>query len=514
MSASETDTVKLDCLARYIKKSMRNSSSYLSFGTLLQDVGEYDQAERFYESLLNELPSKHQDIAAIYASLGSTIVKTQKNLQLAFYYLRQSLALQMKVFPENLLLPETLASIAAILVEHQQYQLGLDCYQLILTIYNSVEPKKHSIVLLRHARVYNNIGYIYSKLRKFSFALKCYKVSHKIEKTLLPSNHPTIATGLNNIAAIYLMKQNFQLADKYFQQANEIRQTSLPFEHHPELIQMYNNIGVAQYERKNFDQALILFHKTWEIQLKCLPPVHTQTAILYNSLEHTYLGKNNYYEALQMYKKALEIGQQCWPSTHPEISQAHGNIGNICRLLKDYTRALNSCEKALEIAHSSLPLDHPDLAEAYKNLAQVYSDTDDHSMSLANFLKALDIYTKKSPMNPFQLGVLYEKIGVKYNEVDQYQEALNYLQKTLNIFQLFHEDESLLTILFFSLGRAYYQNSDYDNVLQYMEKCLHYELLSIPKVSNSSLSQTYDALGDAYKKKGLSKCTEKTMNKH
>jgi tetratricopeptide (TPR) repeat protein len=99
-SASAIDAARLDFLTRYIQNDINNSSSYLSFGNILQDVGEYDQAERFYELLLTELSPKHRDIAAIYTGLGSTIAKAQTNPRRALRYLRQSLTLQI-MLPKN-----------------------------------------------------------------------------------------------------------------------------------------------------------------------------------------------------------------------------------------------------------------------------------------------------------------------------------------------------------------------------------------------------------------------------
>ena len=393
ISVSEMNTTELDCLARYIKMDISNSSSYLAFGKILQEIGEYDIAEKYYGVLLSELPPYHQDIPAVYTGLGSTIVKTQKNLSQALEYLNQSLLLQVKIFPEKLFLfVETLENIAGVLVERWQYQSALKHYHLILAMFDCVYPKNHSRVLLMRAEVYNNMGYIYSKRNKLDAALHFYKMSHKIERKLLPLSHPSIAVGLNNMATIYVRKANFQLADRYYRKATEIRQKALPFEQHPDLVQMYNNLGTLDYERKHFDQAIMFFKKALEIQLKCLPPVHPQTVTLYNSLGNTYLAKNNYEQALAMYGKALEIGQQCWGPIHIEVSQSYTNMGVAYRHLKDYIRASDNCQKALNVAKQCLPSCHVDLAEAYINLAQVYSDMNDQSMALQTFLQALDIY--------------------------------------------------------------------------------------------------------------------------
>ena len=372
-SANETDATKLQSLTDYFTIGMKPSSSHLWFGKILQGLGEYDQAQQYYELLLGELSPTDRSIAAVYTGLGSTIAKTQRHLRRALNYLRHSLKLQMKIFPENFLLfAETLLIIAGIFVEYRRYQFALDYYELILAMLDCLQPNDHSRVSMMRAEIYNNIGYIYSKLSKLSSALKYYRMSHEIDKRRLPSNHPAIATSLNNMAMIYLRKNNFRLADKYLQHANQIRLESLPFDHHPDLVQMYNNLGVAQYERKRFDQALILLNKALEIQLQCLPPVHPHTATLYNSLGNACRGKKDYEKALTMYERALDIGEQCWKSNHPTLSQAYGNIGDACRYLKDYTRALRSCEKAIDVAKKCLPITDPDLAEAYSNLAEVY----------------------------------------------------------------------------------------------------------------------------------------------
>ncbi|CAF3584363.1 unnamed protein product [Rotaria socialis] len=260
ISASEKDTAQLDDLARYLKKNINNESNYLLFGKILRDMGQYDQAEKFYELLLTELPSNHQDIAAVYSCLGSTIAKTQKNLRRGLYYLRQSLMLQVKEFPKNFILfADTLIAIGGIFIERRKYQSGLRYYQLVRGMFECVHPKNHSRIILRRAKVYNNIGYVYSEMNQFSCALKYYKISVDIETKLLPSNHPSIATGMNNIATAYLKKQNFSLANKYFQQANEIRPTSLPFDHHPDHAQMYNNLGTMEYEKKTFRSSISSF---------------------------------------------------------------------------------------------------------------------------------------------------------------------------------------------------------------------------------------------------------------
>ncbi|CAF1553709.1 unnamed protein product, partial [Rotaria sordida] len=52
---------------------------------------------------------------------------------------------------------------------------------------------------LQKSEIYNNIGCIYLKRGRLSLALKYLKISLKIQRKYVPSNHPDIALILNNI---------------------------------------------------------------------------------------------------------------------------------------------------------------------------------------------------------------------------------------------------------------------------------------------------------------------------
>jgi tetratricopeptide (TPR) repeat protein len=497
---NENETKKLNHLKEYLMEENDKVSNYLALGKTLQQMGEYNQVQTYYELLLAELPANHPDIPGIYSGLGAAILAMKKDLKLAMKYLKQSITLQQKTFTNNILLfIQTFNSIAAIHVERRKFKSGLILYQFIQEILDNIHvgPKIHRILKAR-AEICNNIGHIYSKIGQLSLALKYYKISLTIDRKILPPNHPNIALSLNNIGFIYLTKRDSETAEKYLQEANAIRQQSLPLEYHPDLAQMYNNLGAMHYSKANFNKALFHFEKALEIQLKCLPPVNSDTASLYNSLGNTYSGKEDYQMALQMYENSLKIAQQCWPTFHPQISEVHQNIGSVCRSLGNYERALNSCEKALEIGLKCLPPTHSDLAEIYEEIGRIYSETDNHTMATTNFHKAIDIYTKNPPINQKSLGTLYEQLGREYYDQEYYQDALRYFKKALEIYQTSKEEESSFAVLYYHLGKAYYQNAEYEDALLYYDKCLHFESETISKSNLRSLSQTYHAIGEIF----------------
>ncbi|CAF4187345.1 unnamed protein product [Rotaria magnacalcarata] len=108
--------------------------------------------------------------------------------------------LQVEEIPKNFILfADALIVIAGIFIERRKYQFGLRYYQLVREMFDCVYPRNHSRILLRRAEVYNNIGYVYAEINQFLLALKYCKISVDIDTKLRPSNHPSVATGMNNI---------------------------------------------------------------------------------------------------------------------------------------------------------------------------------------------------------------------------------------------------------------------------------------------------------------------------
>ncbi|CAF1197662.1 unnamed protein product [Adineta ricciae] len=80
----------------------------------------------------------------------------------------------------------------------------------------------------------------------------------------------------------------------------------------------------------------------------------------YNQLGTIKYKQGQHEEAIILYHKSLEIQQQSLPSNHPDVASSYNNIGNVYRNMGDYSRALSSYERALSIRQQSRPSNHPD----------------------------------------------------------------------------------------------------------------------------------------------------------
>jgi len=67
----------------------------------------------------------------------------------------------------------------------------------------------------------------------------------------------------------------------------------------------YNNIGLVDYEKGDYENALVEYHKALKIELKVLGPDHPNTAESYNNIVAVYYAKGDYKNAFVEYCKAL-----------------------------------------------------------------------------------------------------------------------------------------------------------------------------------------------------------------
>ncbi|CAF1543019.1 unnamed protein product, partial [Rotaria sp. Silwood1] len=201
ISVDHNDYAKLDDLENYLKTETNTTFTCLGLGRILQKMGEYDQAQALYEILLAELPANHSDVFAIYNDLGMALFKIQKNPQITLNYLLQSLTLSMKTFPKYFLMfTQTMINICSVYSASRNSNRALSLLHLTLRILGFIRSNNaFQIMSLQKSETHNNIDCIYLKRGRLSLALKYLKISLRIQKKYLPSNHPDIALTLNNI---------------------------------------------------------------------------------------------------------------------------------------------------------------------------------------------------------------------------------------------------------------------------------------------------------------------------
>jgi len=115
----------------------------------------------------------------------------------------------------------------------------------------------------------------------------------------------------------------------------------------------------------------------------------------YNTLGLAYYNKGEYDKALEYYEKDLAISIKTLGAEHPAVATSYNNIGSAYDNKGEYDKAIGYYEKDLAISIKKLGAEHPAVATSYGNIAKAYYNKGDKEKAMAYLLKAKAIYLKK-----------------------------------------------------------------------------------------------------------------------
>ncbi|CAF1197628.1 unnamed protein product [Adineta ricciae] len=260
----------------------------------------------------------------------------------------------------------------------------------------------------------------------------------------------------------------------------------------------YNQLGTIKHQQGQYEEAIILYHKSLEIQQQSLPSNHSDVAKSYNNIGNVYSDMGDYSRALSSYEQALEIQQQSLPSNHPDVASSYSNIGNVYSNMGDYSTALSSFEQALNIRQQSLPSNHPDVASSYNNIGIMYRNMGDYSRALSSYEQALEIQQQSLPSNHPDVAASYNNIGAVYRNMGDYSRALSSYEQALKIQQQSlpsnHPD---VASSYNNIGNVYAYMGDYSRALSSYERALSIRQQSLPS-NHPDVAKSYNNIGAVY----------------
>ncbi|CAF0744245.1 unnamed protein product [Adineta steineri] len=259
----------------YIYERMKETNVSLSFGLLLNDIGEYTQSLKYFQHLLIRTSPDDKDRSNIYFGMSQ-----------AYRYIGEySLALNFLRRAEYI----------------QRVKLSESKFDL--------------------ARTLAGIGSVYSELHDYQQELFYFKNAMNIYREILPEYHIEIARSLNRLGFAYINQQDYIQALYYLEQSLDIYKKIVP-DDYPGIGQTLNNIGMVHHALGHIDQALDFYQKSLNILEKLLPKDHLHIAVVCYQLSIFY-AKQNQYELTILYgQRSLKIREKKLPSTHQQIKEA------------------------------------------------------------------------------------------------------------------------------------------------------------------------------------------------
>ena len=254
----------------------------LSFANMLGRINQYDDAEKYYQRLLQDLPSDDLQRSICYRNLGN-VAYMKKDYTRSLDYHRQALELRKRLLKSD------------------------DCDL---------------------ADSYNCLGIVYFDQKNYRQAIEHYENALKILERNLNDNHRKVITGLSNIALVYRTEENYAKVLDFYKKVVQIEK-SYPSENSLELGYTYHNIGACHWCTGSFDQAMKYYDLSLEIKTKFLPAKDPSIAMTLENIGLIHENKNDYPMAFDYYHKAAMIYQQTLSENHVDVQQISENLDRV-----------------------------------------------------------------------------------------------------------------------------------------------------------------------------------------
>ena len=295
-----------------------NIENSLRRGKNLVNLGNFADAEKLYEKVLEKYPQNNRVKIELQKIKNKTNPQTQKQFKIIFEQLvnlyqtgHQKLILEkspelLKYFPDE---PKLLNILGATYASLKHYDDALKFYKKCIRFdANNIE-------------VLNNIGILYRDINQFENSLKYFNKAISLDDK--------VASTHNNLGTLYALTKNLDNAEKYFK--NSIKLDS-------NFLDAYLNLGSLYFDKFDFDAALYYFKKIIKkdasyffmnivyekMGLILKEKGDTEKAIdylnksllikenpaVYNNLGHLYFTLKSWHEAKQNFLKAFNLNSK------------------------------------------------------------------------------------------------------------------------------------------------------------------------------------------------------------
>lgn len=354
--------------------------SYNSIGLVLDFVGRYDEALKYFKQALSiqekHLPHLHESIPVTYYYIALVYQKKGYTKE-ALSYIDEALKLQIRALPDDhLRLGALYDSRAGILHDLGHLEEALDEYDRSLSIYKTFPAT------LDLARVYNNMGLIWMDKGNNEISLIMYQKAH----ALIRAHSSTQADGID--LNVMILQNIGKICEKYEKEGAEIaffltnKALELSLEYlptnHPRLATLYAQIGNICDFKEDYDTALDFYQRALDIQSQSEASEHNTTAAICSNMALAYENKNELERALPIHQKAIDL-YEIKSAADVDVSVACLNISSVYHRLDKADEALFYAKKASDIAAKKLSTDHPIIRMCDTWLKKLANSDDDTS---------------------------------------------------------------------------------------------------------------------------------------
>lgn len=337
-------------------------------------------------------------------------------------------------------------------------------------------PDTSSVYTLADTALANRLlkeGELLIKNKNYENASRKIEVARKINEYLLFDKTDDYIKCLILLGNIKYFTNKKEEALPLWRSASEVG-LSVPNYSKISLSNLYNNIGIAYLDCRNFESAKEFHEKSLMLRLPILGDNNIDVARSYYHLGKSYAGLYKNEKAIECFNKSILIKIPAIGEKSIEVSNVYFHLGNAYFAIDDLKKSLDFHKKALNIRLEIYGDFHQDVAWSFNNIGLVYTKMNDFVNARICQEKAFNIrkviFGNKNPLlisSLINMGLISQS-AMDYNKaIEYYFFAISILQNLISI------DTSEVMILYNDLGAAYFKIRDYEKAIIYQENALN-----------------------------------------
>ena len=247
------------------KQNLESQTSLESFGRLIIQTGQLDDAENFYNMLLENLPVDDPLIRDCWNGLGNICLKKDES-EAAIKHHEHAIIASKKLSDHQKWVAHGYDDLADAHLSNREPECALKYYEKASRKFQKVYIKAH----LSTTMCYTKIGRIYQDQGDYNKALESLEKALKLIEDIALIEPQTLIEILKSISQCHYLNIQFEQALNY---ASRILKTSKTYFriNDPVIGSAHEDIGDIHLERGNLISALSSYHKAAEIYYYSFP---------------------------------------------------------------------------------------------------------------------------------------------------------------------------------------------------------------------------------------------------
>lgn len=472
---------------------------YARLGELYFDMGDYDEAGRYYdraEAVYRRLYSDNHpawvDCRLRRARLWIKKARSDQAEQ----------ALESALTTAKTLLGERHPKVVAVLRELSRFLMDQGRYEQSEARLNEASaiaeadfapthPERSACQLQRSAFLRAN--------GRLDEALTQAEAVVALRREQYGEEHPKTIKALRSLGQVHFDMNHNQDAFSYFEKAQTLSTRVLGSEH-PDTVSGLNQIATVLLQLNRKDEARVFRERNLALTEKIYGPEHPYTASALVEYAHFLSRTVSPKDAVAPLERAVAINDKAYTKPHPKAANTLEFLARIYADLDENEKAMQLMTRGVTIASQFYGDDHPQTAMQYETLATLYFSKGDYEAALANHRKSLAINLKVFGEEHGSVARNYHNIATNLSGSGKRAEGLVYMKKALAIRRkVFGEDHFEVAISLEGVGHMISLMGRYEEALPYLEEAYAKESKGLGP-DHPELAYSMTSLGSLFRK--------------